>query len=90
MATAIGAGGTGSGPERTGGVALTRNTPTLWNVGYNKALFWDGRGNSLEDQSTTPITHVDEMAADPDELVAELQAIPDPSPLNRRLAARMG
>jgi len=74
---AIGASGTGIGPERSGGVTLTRNTPTLWNVGYNKALFWDGRGNSLEDQSTTPITHVDEMAADPTELVAEINSIPE-------------
>lgn len=74
---AIGANGTGFGLNRTGGIVLTRNTPTLWNVGYNKALFWDGRGNSLEDQSTTPITHVDEMAADPTELVAEINAIPE-------------
>ncbi len=73
---AIGAGGTGTGPERTTGIILSRNTPTLWNVGYNQALFWDGRASSLEDQSTTPLTHVDEMAADPANVVAELQAIP--------------
>ncbi|MBK9054096.1 MAG: right-handed parallel beta-helix repeat-containing protein [Chloroflexi bacterium] len=77
LAQAMGANGTGVGLDRTGGVVLTRNTPTLWNVGYNKALFWDGRGNSLEDQSTTPITHVDEMAADPTELVAEINSIPE-------------
>ena len=74
---AIGANGTGVGPDRTGGITLTRNTPTLWNVGYNKALFWDGRADSLEDQSTTPLTHADEMAADTETLMAELQAIPE-------------
>lgn len=77
LVKAVGAGGIGVGPERSGGITLSRNTPTLWNVGYNKALFWDGRGNSLEDQSTTPITHADEMAANPAELVAKLKGIPE-------------
>jgi len=40
---AIGAGGTGAGPNRTGGVELSRNTPTLWNVGFARTFFWDGR-----------------------------------------------
>jgi len=30
---------------------LTRNSPTLWNIGYHKEFSWDGRSNSLEAQA---------------------------------------
>lgn len=30
---------------------LTRNTPTIWNVAYHQALYWDGRAPSLEKQA---------------------------------------
>lgn len=30
---------------------LTRNTPTIWNVAYHGALYWDGRAPSLEKQA---------------------------------------
>jgi cytochrome c peroxidase len=30
---------------------LTRNTPTIWNVAYHEALYWDGRAASLEAQA---------------------------------------
>src|SRR5215510_15538644 len=29
---------------------LTRSSPTLWNIGYQKAFYWDGRSPSLEKQ----------------------------------------
>lgn len=58
------------------GVNLPRNIPTLWNVAYSRALFWDGRESSLESQATVPLTHPDEMAADVDAMAAELRAIP--------------
>lgn len=29
---------------------LTRNSPTIWNVAYHSALYWDGRAPSLEKQ----------------------------------------
>jgi len=32
-----------------GGYELSRNTPSLLNIGYNKAFFWDGRATRLED-----------------------------------------
>jgi cytochrome c peroxidase len=35
-----------------GGKPLPRNTPTIWNVGYRTALYWDGRAASLEAQAT--------------------------------------
>ncbi len=30
---------------------LTRSSPTLWNIGYHQALYWDGRSPNLEKQS---------------------------------------
>jgi cytochrome c peroxidase len=30
---------------------LPRNTPTIWNVGYQPVLYWDGRAASLEEQA---------------------------------------
>jgi cytochrome c peroxidase len=56
--------------------APARNVPTLWNVGYNRHLLWDGRETSLESQARQPLTLPNEMAADPDQLVADLRAIP--------------
>ena len=29
---------------------LTRSSPTLWNIGYHKMFYWDGRSPSLEKQ----------------------------------------
>lgn len=29
---------------------LTRSSPTLWNIGYHKEFYWDGRSKSLETQ----------------------------------------
>ncbi len=75
---AVGAGGAGVGPERSGGIGLTRNTPTLWNVAFTSALFWDGRVESLEYQALVPLNHSDEMAVENNEaLAAELRAIPE-------------
>ena len=76
LSHAIGAGGQGVGPARYGGAELKRNTLALWNVAYAQMLFWDGRAESLEEQSLVPLTHADEMASNLDELVAELRAIP--------------
>ncbi|MFY9574204.1 MAG: cytochrome c peroxidase [Blastocatellia bacterium] len=30
---------------------LTRSSPTLWNIGYQKMFYWDGRSPSLEKQA---------------------------------------
>ena len=72
-----GSGGDGIGPDRTGGAELARSTPSLWNIGFGKTFFWDGRAPSLEAQALGPLLAENEMAADPDELVAELRAIPE-------------
>lgn len=66
---------TAVGPQ---GTILSRNTPSLWNVGYAAHLFWDGRVDSLESQVETPLMHPDEMGVENSEaLVTELQAIPE-------------
>ncbi len=60
------------------GVDLKRNVPSLWNVGYARYLFWDGRTESLEEQVEGPLTHADEMGVnDPGTVTAELQTIPE-------------
>lgn len=56
---------------------LRRNAPTLWNVAYATSLFWDGRAASLEEQMLVPLTSSEEMGADADSLIEELQAIPE-------------
>ncbi|MCG8672609.1 MAG: c-type cytochrome [Pseudomonadales bacterium] len=38
-----------------------RNTPTVYNSGYNHTLFWDGRVTTLEEQALHPITNPIEM-----------------------------
>src|SRR5258705_6770533 len=58
------------------GENLRRNAPSLWDVAYATSLFWDGRAKSLEEQMLIPLTNETEMAANPDELVAQLGAIP--------------
>ncbi|MCR9291381.1 MAG: cytochrome-c peroxidase [bacterium] len=58
------------------GKPLTRNTPTLLNVGLYSTLLWDGRADSLEEQALGPIQSPEEMNQSLDELVVELNAIP--------------
>ena len=41
--------------------SVLRNTPTLWNVGLQRALFADSRVTFLEDQATDVVTSPDEM-----------------------------
>jgi parallel beta-helix repeat protein len=73
----MGRGGQGLGPERAGGTALRRSSPTVWNAAYNHRQFWDGRASDLEDQAQNPIKSKDEMDQDPVELVRELRAVPE-------------
>ncbi len=42
---------------------MLRNAPTIYNVAYQKFLFFDGREFSLENQVWQPITAHNEMAA---------------------------
>lgn len=74
-ATAMGAGGTGLGIARVDGMELTRNVPTLYEVGYAPSLFWDGRADTLEAQIHTPLTEANEMHTTADEARGEVAAI---------------
>ena len=59
-----------------GNKPLTRNSPTLWNIGYHHEFYWDGRSNSLEKQAMTAWTGPN-MGANADQIVANLNALQD-------------
>ena len=74
---ARGWGGLGAGPERSGGIELTRGAPTLWNAAYNARQFWDGREPTLEAQARNPITSMEEMGKGPSLVETDLRRIPE-------------
>ena len=51
-----------------------RNAPSLVMSGYSAALFWDGRGGSLEQQAMHPIIDPVEMAFDIPQLLQRLNS----------------
>lgn len=57
-----------------GNKQLTRSSPTLWNIGYHKEFYWDGRSPSLEKQALAAWTGAN-MGAKADEIVAKLNAL---------------
>ena len=59
---------------RVGGEVNTRHTPTMYNVGYLKALYWDGRAPTLE--ANTLAAWRAQMGADPAVIAARLAAVP--------------
>ena len=61
------------GPGRTGSHRSRRNAPALWNLGLRSALFWDGRASSLEEQVFFPLRDADELAREPDAVIAALR-----------------
>ncbi len=63
--------------EGAGGKKLTRSSPTLWNIGYHKELYWDGRSASLEKQGMAAWTGGNMGAKDHEnEIVGKLNASP--------------
>jgi cytochrome c peroxidase len=55
---------------------LTRNSPTLWNIGYHKEFYWDGRSPSLEKQALAAWKGANMGAeATLDKIVASVNAI---------------
>src|SRR6267378_1894301 len=52
--------------ERFDGSLNTRHTPTLYNVGYYKQWYWDGRAATLEGQVTA--AWKGQMGGDPDQV----------------------
>lgn len=53
---------------------LPRSSPTLWNIGYYKEFYWDGRSPSLEKQALAAWTGAN-MGAKADEIVTKLNAL---------------
>ena len=74
---AMGAGGKGVGPDRSGGKVIRRGAPTIWNAAFNATQFWDGRAKDLEDQAKNPITSLEEMAEKENLLAAQVASLPE-------------
>jgi cytochrome c peroxidase len=56
----------------------TRNTPTLWNIGYHTQLYWDGRSDSLEKQALAEWKGGDMGVGEKTgEIVAKINALQD-------------
>ncbi|MBS0612226.1 MAG: cytochrome-c peroxidase [Proteobacteria bacterium] len=58
------------------GRAVRRNAPSLWNAGFLKRFFWDGRAHSLEEQAQGPLYNAAEMGNRPEALLKTLNGIP--------------
>ncbi|MGH9971972.1 MAG: cytochrome-c peroxidase [Pyrinomonadaceae bacterium] len=56
------------------GKQLPRSSPTLWNIGYHKEFYWDGRSPSLEKQAMAAWTGAN-MGAKAEEIATKLNAI---------------
>lgn len=54
---------------------LKRNAPSIMNVAFLPAYFWDGRAASLEDQAKAVLANPDEMRADEKDTVARLKKV---------------
>jgi len=57
-----------------GNKQLTRSSPTLWNIGYQKEFYWDGRSASLEKQALAAWTGAN-MGAKAEEIVTKLNSL---------------
>ena len=53
---------------------LPRSSPTLWNIGYHKEFYWDGRSPSLEKQAMAAWTGAN-MGAKADEIATRLNGL---------------
>lgn len=55
---------------------LSRNSPTLWNIGYHTQFYWDGRGDSLEKQAMAEWTGANMGVGErTGEIVAKINAL---------------
>jgi cytochrome c peroxidase len=59
---------------KVGGEVNTRNTPSLYNVGYQNAFYWDGRAPSLE--ANVAAAWKGQLGADPTVVATTIDAIP--------------
>ena len=59
------------------GQPLARHTPTVINLAWSQAYFWDGRAGSLEQQAVMPIAEAKEMGMSYEVMTSRLQADAD-------------
>jgi cytochrome c peroxidase len=59
------------------GEPLPRSAPSLWNVAFLNSFYWDGRAETLEEQMVGPLYDAREMANTPEQLLRDLNAIPE-------------
>lgn len=57
------------------GHKLKRAAPSLYNVGYLKKLFWDGRASTLEEQMLEPLFSQVEMGNTPENLLSTVNEV---------------
>lgn len=66
------------------GLVGSRNSPTVWNAGLRKKLFWDGRADSLEAQAKGPPTNPVEMGMPhPEAITSSIAKVRGYAPLFR-------
>ena len=58
-----------------GGLRLARRTPTILNLAWAPALFWDGRADTLEEQALGPIAAPGEMNLPLTDMVSRVKSI---------------
>ena len=63
-------------PTAIGAARLSRRSPTILNLAWAEAMFWDGRAYTLEQQAVGPIQAPDGMNQSMPRLVSLLNAIP--------------
>lgn len=56
------------------GERLARHTPTVINLAWSEAFFWDGRARTMEQQAVMPIANPDEMGMPHEVMVSRLVA----------------
>lgn len=59
------------------GQTLSRNAPSLWNVGFQNKFFWDGRALTLEQQMLGPLYDAHEMGNTREALLAKMNSLPE-------------
>ena len=60
-----------------GNKTLARSSPSLWNIGYHKEFYWDGRSGSLEAQGKAAWQGGNMGAKDHEaEIIAKINAVP--------------
>ena len=67
----------GRGVSEPRGKGPGRNAPTIRNIAFQSAFFWDGRAASLEAQIEEALTNPAEMDANREQVVGLLARIPD-------------